>query len=183
MQGDEEDTATGGEEDTGHLDDEETLSQGTVSSLDISTSDNEDACKAITHEAAHKSDIQYGNWWDEQINQGKEGIASVIRGLMIMLMVENLARLQIKLVPPVPYMEEHGVFKPLDTIANPLGLCRFYHTNPLHSNIITGLKSAAGTHKIKCLLEKVKDLGWLFTIVVFEGSNVTLLGLLQELHS
>ena len=51
------------------------LSEVTVSLLDISPSNNEDACKAIAHEAACKSDIQYGNWWDEQIHQGKEGIA------------------------------------------------------------------------------------------------------------
>ena len=46
LQGNNEDTAMGGEEDAGHLEDEETLSQGTVSLLDISTSDNEDARKA-----------------------------------------------------------------------------------------------------------------------------------------
>ena len=85
---------------------------------------NEDAHKAIAHEAAHKSDvIQYSNWWDKQICQGKEGIAQcTIRGLMIMLMVENLARLQTKSVLLKAYMEECGVFKPLDTTANPLGL-------------------------------------------------------------
>ena len=80
----------------------------------------------------------------------------------------------------------HGkvwVFKPLDTIANQLGLCMFYRTNPQQSNIITGPKSAAGACKIKRLLELVKDLGWPFTTVVFEGGNVTPLGLLQELHS
>ena len=80
-------------------------------------------------------------------------------------------------------MEEHGVFKPLDTMANPLGLCWFYHTDSSHSNVITSPKSAAGAQRIKHLLEKAKDLGRPFTIVVFEGSNVTPLGLLQELHS
>ena len=80
-------------------------------------------------------------------------------------------------------MEERGVFKPLDTIVNPLGLCRFYHTDPQQSNIITSPKSAAGTCRIKHLLERAKVLGRPLTIVVFEGGNVTLLGLLQELHS
>ena len=69
LQGNDDDTTVGGEEDASHSDDKETLSQGTVSLLDISTSDNEDACKAIMCEAAHKSNIQYGNWWDEQICQ------------------------------------------------------------------------------------------------------------------
>ena len=66
---------------------------------------------------------------------------------------------------------------------NPLGLCHFYHTKPPYSNVITSPKSAAGACKIKCLLEKVKDLGQPFTIIVFEGGNVPPLGLLQELHS
>ena len=72
LQGDDDDTAVGGEEDAGHSKDEEALSQGTASLLDISTSDNEDACKTAAHKAVHKSDIQYGNWRDEQICQ-KEG--------------------------------------------------------------------------------------------------------------
>ena len=88
-----------------------------------------------------------------------------------------------KIGPHVPYMEERGVFKPLDTIMNPLGLCQFYHTDPVHSNIITSPKSAASTCKIKHLLEKVRDIGQPFTIIIFEGSNITPLGLLQELHS
>ena len=73
MQEDEEETAVGEEAD--HSEDEEAQSQGTVSLLNISTSDNEEACKAIAHKAAHKSDIQYGNWQDKQIHQGNEAIA------------------------------------------------------------------------------------------------------------
>ena len=153
-----------------------------MSLLDISTSDNEDACKATVHEAACKSNIQYGNWWDEQIHQGKEGITQCDKGVNDYANGGKPCKAPDKIGPPVAYMEECGVFKPLDTIANPLGLCQFYCTDPLHSNVITGPKSAASTRKIKHLLEKAKDLGWPFTIIVFEGGNVTLLGLLQELH-
>ena len=74
VQGDDEDTAAGGE-DAGHSEDEEALLQDMVSLLDISTSDNEEACKAAACETMHKSDIQYGAWWDEQIHQGNEDIA------------------------------------------------------------------------------------------------------------
>ena len=48
--------------------------------------------------------------------------------------------------------------------------------------VISSPKSAAGIHRGKRLLEKAKDLGQSFVIIVFEGGNVTLLGLLQELH-
>ena len=73
VQGD-EDTAAGGE-DAGHSEDEEALSQGMVSLLDISNSDNEEAHKAAVCETVHKSNVQYGAWQDEQIHQGNEGIA------------------------------------------------------------------------------------------------------------
>ena len=88
-----------------------------------------------------------------------------------------------KISPPFSYMEERGVFRPLDTIVNPLGLCRFYQTDPQQSNVITSPKSAASAHRIKCLFEMAKDLGWPLTIVVFKGGNITPLGLLQELYS
>ena len=182
-QDDDEDTTAGGEEDAGHSEDEEALSQGIVSLLDISTSDNEDAHKATVHEAVCKSDIQYGNWWDEQIHQGKEGIAQHDKGVNDYTNGRKPCKAPDKIGRPVPYMEECRVFQPLDTIANPLGLCHFYHTKPPYSNVITSPKSAASTRRIKHLLEKAKDLGWPFTIVVLEGGNVTLLGLLQELHS
>ena len=51
-----------GEEYAPHLDDEENLSQGTVSLPDISASDDEGALKAIVCETVWKSDAQYDNW-------------------------------------------------------------------------------------------------------------------------
>ena len=77
----------------------------------------------------------------------------------------------------------HGMFKPLDNIVNPLGLCRFYRTDPQKSNVIMGPKSMASTHKIKRLLQLAKELKWPLTVVVFEDGMVTPLGLLQKLHS
>ena len=61
VQGDDEDAA-GNEEDEGHSDDEEALSQGTMSLLDISNSDNEEAHKAAVHEKVCKSDVQFTAW-------------------------------------------------------------------------------------------------------------------------
>ena len=129
-----------------------------------------------------KSNIQYGNWRDEQLYQGKEGIAQHDKGVNNYANGGRPCKALDKISPPFSYMKEHGVFKPLDTIANPLGLCRFYWTNPQKSNVITGLKSAASTCRIKDLSEMAKDLRWPLMIVVFEGSNMTPLGLLQELH-
>ena len=171
VQGDDKDTAAGGE-DAGHSEDEEALLQGTVSLLDISTSDNEEAYKATAHETACKSDIQYGTWQDEQICQGNEGIAQCDKQVNDYANGGRPSKAPDKIGPPLSYMEEHGVFKPLDTIVNPLGLCRFYQTNPQKSNVITGPKSAASAHRIKHLLELAKELGRPLTIVVFEGGMV-----------
>ena len=182
MQGDDEDTAAG-EEDAGHLEDEEALLQSTVSLLDISTSDNEEARKAAARETAHKSNVQYVAWWDEQIHQGNEGIAQRDKQVNGHANGGPPSKALDKIGSPLSYMKEHGVFKPLDTIANTLGLCRFYWTNPQKSNVIMGLKSAASTHRIKRLWELAKELGQPLTIMVFEGGMVTPLGLLQELHS
>ena len=61
VQDDEEDTAAGGEE-ADHSKDEEAQSQGMVSLLNISTSDNEETRKAIAHKSACKSNTAYGDW-------------------------------------------------------------------------------------------------------------------------
>ena len=74
------------------------------------------------------------------------------------------------------------MFKPLDSMANLLGLCRFYHTDTEALKSIPALKSPASVHRVKCLLEKAKDLGQPLHHSHLEGGNVTLLGLLQELH-
>ena len=85
--------------------------------------------------------------------------------------------------PPISYMEEHGAFKPTESINNPRGLCHFYHTSPGKANVLVGPKSAASAHRIHLLIEIVKGLGQQLMIVVFEGESVTPKCLLGELHS
>ena len=80
-------------------------------------------------------------------------------------------------------MEEHRVFKPLETIDNPMGLCRFYQTSSKKSNVLTGPKSADSTRKIHDMIKLAKGVRWPLTVVVFEGEMVTPLGLFTELHS
>ena len=125
LQGDDEDTTVGGE-DAGHSEDEEALLQGMVSLPNISTSDNEEVHKATACKTACKSDIQYGNWWDEQICWGKEGIAQHDKQVNDYANGGRPNKAPDKIRPLFSYMEEHGVFTPLGTIVNPLGLCRFY---------------------------------------------------------
>ena len=124
-----DENAAAGEEDKGPSDDEEAQSQGTVSLLDISNSDNEEARKATAHEKARKSDVQFATWQDEQIRQGNEAIAWHDKQVHEYVDTGRTNKAPDKIGPLLTYMEEHGVFKPLDTIVNPLGLCRFYWTD------------------------------------------------------
>ena len=45
--------------------------------------------------------------------------------------------------PPVTYMEECGVFKPLPSTTNPLGLCQFYPMDPMIVPTLPALKLLA----------------------------------------
>ena len=80
-------------------------------------------------------------------------------------------------------MEEHSIFKPVDSNNNPRGICRFYHTSPGKANVLEGPKSAESARRIHRLVEIAKGLGQQLTVVVFEGESVTPLCLLGELHS
>ena len=126
MHGGDDDTSVQDEEDAPHSDDKANLSQGTLSLPDISASNNEDAHKAIACEAAQKSNVQYGNWRDEQIRQGDDNISQWDKMTHDYAKVRKTSKTPDNISPPLTYMEEHGAFKPLDTMANPLGLCQFY---------------------------------------------------------
>ena len=96
-----DDTTMVGEEDAPHSDDEENLSQGTVSLPDISASDDEDARKAIACETMRIRVMS--NMVTGEMNKSARGMKVLLsgtRGFMIMPMLGNLARLQTKLVLP-----------------------------------------------------------------------------------
>ena len=79
-------------------------------------------------------------------------------------------------------MEEHGVFKPVEAIQNPMGLCRFYWTSSKKSDVLTGLKSTDCAHKIQGMVELAKGVRLPLTVIVFKGETVTPMYLLQDLH-
>ena len=85
--------------------------------------------------------------------------------------------------PPISYMKECGVFQPLPSTMNPLGLCHFYPTDPSSLSTLVPPKLPATMDHLNNLLVLAKSRQWLYIIVVFEGGPVMPLGLLQELHS
>ena len=80
-------------------------------------------------------------------------------------------------------MEEQRVFRPVETLNNLMGLCRFYWTSPKKSNVITGLRSANCAWRVQGMVEIAKRVRWQLTVIVFEGESVSPVCLLQELHS
>ena len=99
------------------------------------------------------------------------------------LLLANIVRLPTRLDLPFPYIEEHGVFKPAESINNPMGLCQFYWTSPDKSNVLTGPKSADYAHTIYGMVEIAMTIGRQLTVIVFDGESVSPVCLLRELHS
>ena len=74
------------------------------------------------------------------------------------------------------------MFQPLASTTNTLGLCCFYRADP-NMPMPTGPKPLATVEHVKKLLFLASTKQWRYVIVVFRGGTVTLLGLLQELHT
>ena len=129
--------------------------RGWCHSLDISNSDNEETRKVAVCKKARKSDIQYAAWQDEQIRQGNDDIAKRDKRVHNHTDIGKHCKAPDKIGPPLTYMEEHGVFKPLDTIVNPMGLCRFYCMSSKKSNVFTGPKSTESACKIKDMIKVI----------------------------
>ena len=159
------------------------ISQGSMSLLDISATDDEDTRKCKACKLAHKSDTDFAVWKDKLICEGVTGIQEWDS------MVNDYAdggkrrpKHPDPLGPSISYMKEQGVFQPLPSTMNPLGLCHFYPMDPVSMSMLAPPKSPAMAEHLKGLLLLVKMQHQPYIIVVFQGGPVTPLGLLQELH-
>ena len=123
----------------------------------------------------------YAAWLDDQIHKGNNEIKRCDSSVHDHPLFGKRCEAPDHIGPPISYMEEHRVFKPAESINNPRGLCRFYHTSPGKANVLVGPKSAASARRIHLLIEIAKGLGWQLTVVVFEGESVTPTCLLGEL--
>ena len=122
-------------------------------------------------------------WKDKCISEGVKGIQE--RGNTVNDYTDSGKRRPKNpdpLGPPISYMKERGVFQPLPSMTNSLGLCRFYHMDPASMSMLTPLKPPATAEHVKSLLTLTKTQQQPYIIVVFQGGPVTALGLLQELH-
>ena len=155
----------------------------TLSLLDISNSDTEEVHTAAARRKMSQSDALYATWWDLQILQGNYEIGQHDQRVCDHPLAGKCCEAPNQVGPPISYMEEHGVFKPAESINNPMGLCQFYWTSPEKSDVLTGPKSAKCAHRIYGIVEIAKRIGWQLMVIIFDGKSVSPVCLLRELHS
>ena len=172
------------DDDASYSANEADVSQGSMSLLDISVSDDEDTRKCKAHELARKSDTNFTAWKDKLISDGVTGLQE--RDNVLNDYADSGKRKPKNpdsFGPPVSYMEDRGVFKPLASTTNPLGLCHFYPADPTIASTLPTPKPPAKADHVKGLLLLAKMRSRPYIVVVFLGGAITALGLLQELHT
>ena len=173
-----------GEDDVLDSADEADISQGSMSLLDISATDDEDTRKCKAREIAHKSDTDFTGWKDKLIHVGVMGLQE--RDSTVNDYADGGKRRPKNpdpLGPPISYMKEWGLFQPLPSTTNPMGLCHFYPVDSASVSTLAPLKPLAMAEHLKGLLLLAKMQRRPYIIIVFQGGPVTPLGLLQELHT
>ena len=95
--------------------DEADVSQGSMSLLDISATDDEDTHKCKAHELAHKSDTDFAAWKEKLISEGMKGIEEWDSMVNDYTDGKRKPKSPDPIGPPISYMKEHGVFKPLQS--------------------------------------------------------------------
>ena len=160
------DEASEGEHDISYSTDEADVSQGSIPLLDISATDDEETCKHKVHELARKSDTAFAAWKEKQISEGIKGIEEQDQMVNDYTDGKRKPKNPDTLGPPVSYMEECGVFQPLASTTNTLGLCRFYRMDP-NVSMPTGPKPPATVEHVKKLLFLASTKRRRYIIVVF----------------
>ena len=99
---------------------------------------------AKQRELACKSDTDFAAWKDKLISDRMMGLQELDN---VVNDYDDGGKRKPKnpdfFGPPVTYMEKRGVFKPLPSTMNPLGLCCFYPTDPT-DHIYTYTSEATG---------------------------------------
>ena len=106
------------------------------------------ACRKVC-----QSDVFYATWQDLQIRQGNNEIGQHDLAVCDHPIAGRRCEAPDQIGPPLSYMEERRVFKPTESIKNPMGLCRFYRKSPEKSNVLTGPKSAKCARRIYRMVE------------------------------
>ena len=171
------DKASGGEEYVLDSANEADVLQGSMSLLDISTTDDKDTCKCKAHKLALKNDTDFAAWRDKLIHNGVVGIQEWYKTVHDYADTGKKKPKNPDMIgPPISYMKECGVFQPLLSTTNPLGLCCFYLTDSTSLSTLVPPKGPATMGHINNLLVLVKSRHRPYIIVVFKGGHVAPLG-------
>ena len=138
---------------------------------------------AAVRKKAHQSDVLYAAWLDDQIHTGHDEVKQHDSTVHDHPIPGKHCGVPDIVGPPISYMKKLRMFKPVEFVHNPKGLCRFYHMSSGKSNVLVGPKSAKSARQLHRLIQIAKGLGWQLMVVVFEGESVTPKCLLSELHS
>ena len=149
----------------------------------FSKSDTVEVRIAAVRKKVRQSDVLYATWLDDQIHMGHDKVKQRDSTVHDHPIPGKRCEVPDIIGPPISYMEKLRMFKPVEFVPNPKGLCRFYHTSPGKSNVLVGPRSAESAHWLHCLLHIAQGLGRQLMVVVLEGESVTPKCLLSELHS
>ena len=139
----------------GNAEDDGSEEEETISLTGFSKSDTEGVRAAIVHEKACQGDALYATWHDSQIRQGNDEIKQRDLRVCNHPQFSKCCEAPDQVGPPISYMEELWVFKPVMSPNNPMGLCRFYRMSPKKANVLVGPKSAECARRIRHLIEVV----------------------------
>ena len=146
------DEASGVKHDVSYSTDKADVSQGSIPLLNISAAADDETRKCKAHDLARRSDTNFTAWKEQQISKGVKGIEEWDNVVNDYTVGKRKPKNPDSLGPPISYIEECGVFQPLASTTNPLGLCRFYHVDSNVSTPKTPKPPATVEHVKKLLL-------------------------------
>ena len=148
----------------------------------LDSKDSEEECKMNHCSFAQCTDADFGTWWDKKISQGLKQWDKRDKMTCDHTKPGKEVRCPDPLGMPLDYMESHRVFKSLKT--SRYDLCCFYRVGLSGDfpEFPTPCKPAINDH-IHSFLEKAHECSRPNLVVLHSQDAVTVVCLLQELHS
>ena len=170
------DEANGGKDDVLDSANKADVSQGSMSLLDISATDNDDTRKCKARELAHKSDTDFAAWKEKLVSEGMSRTAwwtTIWTG-------RESPKILTPLAPLFLTWRNAGCLSP----CNLWRILWGYVTLPCRLECVHACNSETTGHGGPCKESAVphEHTARPYIIMVFQGGTVTPLGLLQELH-
>ena len=131
----------------GNAEDDTSEEEETISLSGCSKSDTEEVHATAACEKARLGDVLYATWHDNQIHKGNDVIRQCDSRVHDHPLFGKRCEAPDQVGPPISYMEERGVFKPAESINNPMGSVSFtrrvpgkpmYWLGPIQPSLLVG---------------------------------------------